>query len=528
MNKKYDTICLDWDGVIWDFMQAFCDWRGVQVPRTNKWEFYLDMGLSGLCFHEILSELPQEFWEQEQYIMPHAHKLVEWAKANAYNVFVLTVAPECTASVGKQNLARKLFNLGVYTVDKAEEKVEFAKANTMLIDDKPSTVVGFRQGHSHAGGYIWPAEYNSGLSESLYFDLWHLESRVKEASVIEDVSQLEKADKVAGTISDVNLYDYSGKIKMTGEPYPWPTFDSKAEEKFLKGEAFSCVAVGKFDNVDCDRETKESENMKPTNPKDIAGSNKVPMNSMLSGAVMGEVALALFEGALKYGRHNYRQDGVRASVYYDAVGRHLSAWWEGEDVDEESGLSHITKAIAGLHILRDCSIRGMCNDDRPPKTADFMRKLNNKTKALIEKYPNPVPPILEKEQGECVPEDTTSEGAPYLENTDSETYYMDGSRSFTREFRVGTSDNTEFEWHRDHYDRRVRAVVNGGGWFIQFAGEEPVQLGKDFITIKKGQEHRLLFIQEAQEYPFDLIVEIFEYPEGLPEQSGCCGTGGCC
>ena len=299
------------------------------------------------------------------------------------------------------------------------------------------------------------------------------------------------------------------------------------EYHFAEGQR-GFVEVGKFGNVYCDRETKESENMKPTNPKDIAGSSKVPMNSMLSGAVMGEVALALFEGALKYGRHNYRQDGVRASVYYDAVGRHLSAWWEGEDVDEESGLSHITKAMAGLHILRDCSIRGMCNDDRPPKTADFMRELNNKTKALIEKYPNPVPPVLEKEQGECIPEDTTSEGVPYLENTDSETYYTDGSRSFTRKFKASEGDNTEFEWHRDHYDRRVRAVINGGGWFIQFEGEKPVELTKDFITIKKGQEHRLLFVQGAQEIPFDLIVEIFEYPDGLPEQSGCCGTGGCC
>ena len=58
MSKKYDTIYLDWDGVIWDFMQAFCDWNGVQVPDTDKWEFYLDIGLSQVSFHEILANYP--------------------------------------------------------------------------------------------------------------------------------------------------------------------------------------------------------------------------------------------------------------------------------------------------------------------------------------------------------------------------------------------------------------------------------------------------------------------------------------
>lgn len=445
MTKKWKTCYLDWDGVLWDFKEAFCDWFGYDVPTTDKWEFYEAFGMSQATFQTSLRGLPQEFWEQKQYIMPHAEELVRWAKANAEKVFVLTVAPEWSTAQGKQNVARKLFNLGIYAVACAEEKVEFAKEDCLLIDDKSSSVVEFANANPLSAGYIWPASYN------------------------------------------------------------------RSEEDFP-----SFIGV-KNSTID---KTKEGEKMKPTNPKDIAGSSKVPMNSMLSGAVMGEVALALFEGALKYGRHNYRQDGVRASVYYDAVGRHLAAWWEGEDVDEESGLSHITKAIAGLHILRDCSIRGMCNDDRPPKTADFMKELNDKTKALINKYPDPVPPVLEKGQGECVPE-----AKPYVEDANSYTEYSDGSRSFKREFTVGDPNGDEFEWHRDHYDRRVR-LVEGKGWYIQFEGEYPVELTSDFITIKKGREHRL--IAPFGEASRDLKVEVFEHPDGIPEQSGCCGTGGCC
>lgn len=137
--------------------------------------------------------------------------------------------------------------------------------------------------------------------------------------------------------------------------------------------------------------------VKDTNPKDAIGITKTPF-STLSMQVMGEVGIAMLEGALKYGRHNYREAGVRASVYYDAVtARHLSQWWEGEDIDADSGLSHITKAIAGLMVLRDSMMQGNWVDDRPPKATNqnWLRELNERAKALLVKYPNPVAPFTE-------------------------------------------------------------------------------------------------------------------------------------
>ena len=537
MNKKWETIYLDWDGVIWDFKQAFCDWMTLEVPDTDKWEFYESLGMDEAMFQGCLSGLPQEFWEQEKYILPHAEDLVSWARRNADRVLILTVAPECSTAQGKQNLARKHFwafaPLVVYTVECAGQKAEFAKEGCLLIDDKPSSVVSFANANPLANGYVWPADYNDGMEESWYFNKSWLEKPKLEDPVklVTKAATQKQAQDSLGLKPTEKMYNL-GQIPATLEEMRDVLAKGDRLERIESillprakaslGEASKNMAQPPVveDKSNIDNTTKESENMKPTNPKDIAGSSKVPMNSMLSGAVMGEVALALFEGALKYGRHNYRQDGVRASVYYDAVGRHLSAWWEGEDIDEESGLSHITKAIAGLHILRDCSIRGMCNDDRPPKTADFMKELNDKTKALINKYPDPVPPVLEKGQGECVPE-----AKPYVEDANSYTEYSDGSRSFKREFTVSDPNGDEFEWHRDHYDRRVR-LVEGKGWYIQFEGEYPVELTSDFITIKKGREHRL--IAPLGEASWDLKVEVFEHPDGIPEQSGCCGTGGCC
>lgn len=135
---------------------------------------------------------------------------------------------------------------------------------------------------------------------------------------------------------------------------------------------------------------------KPSNPKDAVGVKKVPM-SVVPAPVLGELAVGMLEGARKYGRHNYRSIGVRASVYYDAATRHLMSFWEGEDIDPDSGLSHVTKAIASLVVLRDSMMRGNWVDDRPPRCDPaWMRELNERTEALLAKYPTAVPAFIEE------------------------------------------------------------------------------------------------------------------------------------
>ena len=62
--------------------------------------------------------------------------------------------------------------------------------------------------------------------------------------------------------------------------------------------------------------------MKPSNPKDVVGASKPPQ-AVVSQLVMMELGVAMLEGTCKYGRHNYREAGVRASIYYDATRRHL-------------------------------------------------------------------------------------------------------------------------------------------------------------------------------------------------------------
>lgn len=136
--------------------------------------------------------------------------------------------------------------------------------------------------------------------------------------------------------------------------------------------------------------------MKDSNPKDVIGCKKPPV-STVSEPVLFEVGAAMLEGALKYGRHNYREIGVRSSVYFDAARRHLGDWWEGEDTDPDSGLPHISKAIASLVVLRDAQMQGREFDDRPPKAAKgWMARISQLVTEILERYPDPKEPFTEK------------------------------------------------------------------------------------------------------------------------------------
>lgn len=128
---------------------------------------------------------------------------------------------------------------------------------------------------------------------------------------------------------------------------------------------------------------------KDTNPKDAIGTAKWRQYAVVPVQVLWEVGVGMLEGALKYGRHNYRGSGVRASVYLDAAKGHLDSFIEGEDIDADSGLSHVTKAICSLFVLRDAMMNDFWTDDRPPKikNIDGLRdRMGALVKANFERY----------------------------------------------------------------------------------------------------------------------------------------------
>lgn len=114
---------------------------------------------------------------------------------------------------------------------------------------------------------------------------------------------------------------------------------------------------------------------KATNPKDRVGSGKLPLHLWPASATMLG-CLGLLDGMLKYGRANWREAGVRASIYVDAAQRHLNAWFEGEDRDPDSGLPHLAHALACLAILIDADASDTLTDDRQYRGHGYREMVN--------------------------------------------------------------------------------------------------------------------------------------------------------
>jgi hypothetical protein len=59
-------------------------------------------------------------------------------------------------------------------------------------------------------------------------------------------------------------------------------------------------------------------------------------------------------GAIKYEFYNYKKGGgLDWDRPYSALLRHVTAWWDGEDYDDESKLHHLKHAGACIAMLID-------------------------------------------------------------------------------------------------------------------------------------------------------------------------------
>lgn len=91
--------------------------------------------------------------------------------------------------------------------------------------------------------------------------------------------------------------------------------------------------------------------------------NAKPDLSLVPRASMDAIARAMGYGATKYGRDNYLE-GMEWSRMIAAAMRHLTAFNERQELDSESGLSHLDHALACLAILAEYKERGLGLDNR--------------------------------------------------------------------------------------------------------------------------------------------------------------------
>ena len=101
-------------------------------------------------------------------------------------------------------------------------------------------------------------------------------------------------------------------------------------------------------------------------PKGEAGNKKTPLQ-LIPPIFKAGVAWVLRHGNLKYGPWNWRKTKVECQTYVGAINRHLDAWQSGEDLDPESGQSHLAHVAASVAILMDAEEQGTLVDNRPHK-----------------------------------------------------------------------------------------------------------------------------------------------------------------
>lgn len=101
------------------------------------------------------------------------------------------------------------------------------------------------------------------------------------------------------------------------------------------------------------------------NPKTVVGTTKPSLGAIPPSALI-HLGLAMEDGRRKYGHFNWREKRVSSGVYYDAMQRHLLAWWDGEDNARDSGVHHLAHVMACCAILLDAEVNKSLNDNRGP------------------------------------------------------------------------------------------------------------------------------------------------------------------
>jgi hypothetical protein len=96
--------------------------------------------------------------------------------------------------------------------------------------------------------------------------------------------------------------------------------------------------------------------------------SKLARYDMIPAQVLWELAEHYGKGEAKYpsdetGQANWRR-GYRWSLSYAALQRHMQQWLMGQDLDDETGSSHLVAVIWHAMALRHYQLNGLGIDDR--------------------------------------------------------------------------------------------------------------------------------------------------------------------
>mgnify|MGYP001074572079 CR=1 FL=1 len=107
-------------------------------------------------------------------------------------------------------------------------------------------------------------------------------------------------------------------------------------------------------------------------------NDKAPL-ALIPSETLTQIAHVFGFGAKKYAVNNWRKDAdsTEWSRTYSSIQRHLNSFWQGEDIDPDSGLSHLAHAATQIMILMIQQEEGKNMDDRYNKNESKRSRKNN-------------------------------------------------------------------------------------------------------------------------------------------------------
>jgi hypothetical protein len=210
------------------------------------------------------------------------------------------------------------------------------------------------------------------------------------------------------------------------------------------------------------------------NPKDLRAAKRVPLH-LVPPILRIAAAGAMADGAQKYGPYNWRAKKVVLSVYLDAIGRHIDAYFDGEEYARDSKVHHLSHIAADIAIILDARETGNLLDDRPTKgpSADALARWGEQAEEG-----KTLPQVLTED----IPRETTL--AEAIEEAKKEAFgprrdawvKKNLAETLTKDVpRIGRELEKIAE--REYIDSRKRAYAPDDAWNRAKPGSQIVDLG---------------------------------------------------
>lgn len=309
-------IIVDLDGVCYDFVGELTKYveseTGEKLPPATTYNFFWhDWGMPHAEYHMWRNKALHArklFYEGDP--LPGCIETLTSLRAAGHKIHLVTARDADTESATHRWLGQHKIPFDRVTF--SSEKQEFRRAE-MAIDDNIEQVQNMR---------------DAGINAFLMSQPWNAEA--------ENLPRVASWREFENRVIEHAMYGKSGirpcLLADAPELWPGPAEEVRVVDPRTGGEK---------------------------------GQKLAQLGAMDPAALLKLAAVAGF-GGQKYARYNFAK-GYAWSLSFDAMARHMLAFWNGENLDPESGLPHVLHAAWHGLTLACFLERGLGTDDRFPK-----------------------------------------------------------------------------------------------------------------------------------------------------------------